>query len=442
MAKFCRLCGSPLEEGANFCEGCGAVVKTSTVPAPEAPADPETQEDPEIPEDPEDPTATEELTESETPAEPGTQAEPEAFVPPGQPQPLYGQQAPPPGQPAYAPEYEPPQKKKFPKALLILIIIAAVIVAGIVAGKLATGNVAAQEYFKLGPDQVPSVKLILGEERNVTSYNNSTSDGVQTIVIEYKVAENQNTEMQTYALALMDDYGFANTNAYDFSGPTGSGFEFATESVEEGFVVMVKIGYDTNGYTLTLMRGKGTLTLYEEPEDIIEEEEEEADEPGTAPTVAEGTFEVIIPMYYSGVIEGEIDQQAQGMGIDVIINPDGSRVYTMTEEQQEQFLAEFASDLEEMFHNMANDETFIGLSEIRWSNDYSEVELLVNDEFFADDALGFYALISIGFMSPLYQVFQGNPDAKSLVTLMDEETEETVSSFMCPDDIFGLFDDN
>jgi len=145
--------------------------------------------------------------------------------------------------------------------LLIVIIAAAVVVALVLIANVATGNVAGQDYFKLGPDEIPSVKLVLGEERDVTSYNSSTSGGVQTVTIVFKVAENQNYEMERYAGALMNSDGFVMITDNDFTGPTGTGFEFARRSVEEGYIVMARIDYDTSGYTLTFTRGTGTLTI-------------------------------------------------------------------------------------------------------------------------------------------------------------------------------------
>jgi len=145
--------------------------------------------------------------------------------------------------------------------LLIVIIVVAAIAAIVLVANVATGNVAGQDHFKIGPDEVPSVKLVLGEERDVSSYNSTTSGGIQTITIVYKVAENQNYEMERYADALMYSDGFVMITDNDFTGPAGSGFMFARESVEDGYVVIARIDYDSGGYTLTLTRGTGTLTF-------------------------------------------------------------------------------------------------------------------------------------------------------------------------------------
>jgi len=362
-----------------------------------------------------------------------------------QPQPTYqqpapGQPQPPYRQPAYeaAPGAKPPEKK-LSKKLLVLIIIAAAVAAAIVIGILATGNAANQDYFKIGPDRVPSVKLILGEQRDIASFNSSVSGSVRTIDIKYKVDENQNSEMFEYTQALINDYGFVNTNANNFTGPTGSEFIFATESVEEGYIVMVQVDYDTGGYTLTLTRGKGTLTLLDVPEDIIEEDDTDTDE---GPIYSGDMTEIIMPAIFNSFVEGEILEQAADLGIEIVWNPDDSLTYIMTAEQQTMLLKDYSDRLVDSFNNIVNDEPVPGLYEIRWSDDFGEIYLFIDDEFFGDEGYGFLVLISLGFRTPIYQVYQGyGDDAITLISIYHYETEELLSSYLCPEEIIELFNE-
>ena len=221
MAKYCKSCGIPLEDGARFCAECGL-----------------------------------ELTQG--------QPQPEYTPPPPQQQYI----APPVqqyGQPQYAPagpaSYAAP-KKKLSKPLLIVIIAAAAIAAAIIIANLATGNYEEKEFFTIGNDKIPSVMYVLEEVREIKGVNSSSSGGVQTMVIEYSVTENQGNEMYDYSQTLMNDFGYFNIHPYDFTGPDGSGFKFAAESVDDGYIIIMTIDYDKKGYTLTIPRSEGTLTIH------------------------------------------------------------------------------------------------------------------------------------------------------------------------------------
>jgi len=147
--------------------------------------------------------------------------------------------------------------------MVLIIIAGAVLVIGIiiVVALSVTGNVGDNDWIKIGKDEVPSVKLILGEKRVVTGVSSSIENGVTKKAITYSTSGNQSEEMETYALALVYDYGYYYLNEADFSDSRGTDFRFAKKSVEEGYIVVVRIDYDRSGYTVTLSRGTGTLTV-------------------------------------------------------------------------------------------------------------------------------------------------------------------------------------
>jgi len=317
--------------------------------------------------------------------------------------------------------------------LLAIIAAAAVVVLVFVVPQI-TGNWADKDYFDIGTDQVPSVKLVLGEDRDISSVNSSKSGGVETIIIKYKVDENQNREMEKYANALMDEYGFINTTAYNFSGTTGSGFQFAKESSEEGVIVLVDIDYDESGYILTLTRGVGTLTIHEEPpepEPVIEEEEEPA---------LDDTFEVFVPSIFNSFAEGDVLDKANIYGFDFESNPDGSFLLYLTEAQQESILESLSYDFAETFQIIVDDDLYVGLYEIEWTNDFSDIILRVSDDFFYSDETMLLTLFYIAFTAPMYQVYQGYGDySKTVVSIHDIETDDYLVSYLLPDELFDIY---
>ena len=422
MAKFCKKCGTPLEDGAAFCPGCGEQLGAPP-PPPEQPPPPPVQQAP--------------------PPPPPVQQAPPPPPPMQQAPPPQQQYAPPPQEPVYAGAYvAKPPKKKFPVWLLIVIIAAVVVVVAVIAANAATGNYAEKDFFDIGGDQVPSVKLVLSEERNITGVTTSTSGGVTTMVIKYKVDENQNSEMEQYALALMNRFGFINTTPYDFGPPTGSGIQFAKQSEEEGKIVLVGIDFDNSGYTLTITRGEGTLTVFEdepaEPEPVeivpVVEDEEEEEEPVTTG----GTLEILIPAIIAGNMNIDtVRQNGARDGYEVIVNPDGSFTYVMTPEVQKQVTAAHAVLIVSYFESLFAAQT-PGLMDIYYDDEnFTWVDLYVTGEFFEHPVVSEAIFNDMGIIVPFYQLYQGKGDqAQTSIYLVHYDTEEVFYEILAPWDLF------
>jgi len=127
---------------------------------------------------------------------------------------------------------------------------------------ISTVNKAAKEdHYVIGNDQIPSVKLALGEERKITGLNVSTAvGGATTKEIKYQVAgTQQGNEMLAYFTYLQEQDGFLSVSDIDFSGLTGKGV-VARNSVDDGHQIQLKIQYDAAGYTIFLMKLPGKIT--------------------------------------------------------------------------------------------------------------------------------------------------------------------------------------
>jgi hypothetical protein len=432
MAKFCKNCGQQLEDGAMFCAGCGTQMEQQAqyAPPPPPPAPPQEQQAQYAP----------------PPAAPQTPAPPQGqqvqyAPPPAPPQGGYapaGQPGyPPPGGPAYA---EP--KKKFPLWLLIVIIAAAAVVAAIIIATSITGNNAEKEFFTLGPDEVPSVMYVLGEIRDISGISSSTSGGVQTMVVKYKVPENQGSEMYQYTQALMDKYGFFNTNPFDFTGASGSGFTFAANSKEEGYILMVTIDYDNAGYTLTITRAVGTLTVYgneeEEPEEPVIEEEEDLGDPGPAGD----EIDLIVPATLAGGTTVEEAQANLESGLNVVSkNPDGSFTVRISSADQQSLIDGAKEMTEDAIYEIYYNEYYAGIEDIEWDDEnFSYINFLVTEEFYADDNLSALAIMLLGYYAPWVQVYMGmGLDSSTLISVIDYDSGEIIFELDAPNDLANMF---
>ena len=438
-----------MNDGVKFCPGCGA---PATPPGQQQYAPPQQQQYAPPPQQYAPPPPGQAQPGYAPPpgqAQPGYAPPPpgQAAPPPGQARPGY---APPPGQPAYAGAYAPPQqKKKLPKWLLIVIIIVvAFVVLILFVLPNALGNAADKDYFKIGPDEIPSVKLVLGEDREITNYSLGKSSGLQKLEVSYKVDEDQNKDMREYAQALMDDYGFLNTTPYDFSGEKGKEFKFAKESEEDGYLLIVQIDYNTKGYDLTIMRGEGTLTVYDGPGDTHDDNTGGApgDEPigtggddegdGPAPEAGGDTLKIVAPEAYNAILsEMRLDEEAAVIGFSYEKGSDKSTTFIMTKEQQEKYLKMQAARILDMMDNAIKG-NYEGISDIEFTDDFSDIKIICNDEFMADGNYGFLLLATLGREAPFYSVIKNaDGNATGTLSIVDVDSGKVTEKFTTPEDI-------
>lgn len=142
------------------------------------------------------------------------------------------------------------------------IVIACIFILGLLGGIIAfvvTGNTANADEYKLGNDTIKSIKAVV-EKRQVASVSTETSNGVTTKKIEYK-SDNVQEDLLKYTEYLRNDGGFALTKDMDLS-VIPSSVELGKMSNDEGNLIMMTIDYNSYGYTITIQKGEGTLSIY------------------------------------------------------------------------------------------------------------------------------------------------------------------------------------
>ncbi len=274
MLNFCPNCGAKIEGNGRFCMECGAPLESpgsspgtpqpAREPAKAAAASPQGVRQPSGPA--------------------GFPQQPQQSQPPypqqGYPQQPYQQQS-----------YAPPKREKkkgiplFLKIIIGVVLAFALIIGGIVIfARVAMGNAQKADTYEVGGEEIASVKLALGEERQVTGVSSSTENGVSKYAVTYAViGGSPGEDMLEYVTYLQEEEGFLRMTDYDFTKPTGSAIQLGREAQEDGYLLVVQIDYDREGYTVTAMRGKGTLEAADE--------EEEAEPTGTGNTASSALSE-------------------------------------------------------------------------------------------------------------------------------------------------------
>ena len=257
MAKFCPNCGTGLEEAAKFCIGCGSPV-TQQAPPPE----PAYQPEPAPRQQPINQLPQQTIFQGQLPQQPYPQQPYPQQPYPQQPYPQqpYPQQ---PMQPqAYAPAAAAEKPKKKGKGLKILLGIGggfvALIVLIVVIATAVNGGKAKQDYYELGNDRIPTVKLALGEVRKISSSATSISGG--TTQMEYIYNEpgrDQALEMSQYLTCLRGE-GFLLLTDAEFSAPS-AWCKVGRNSADSGFQLIVQMEYDTTGYNIIIVKEPGEI---------------------------------------------------------------------------------------------------------------------------------------------------------------------------------------
>jgi hypothetical protein len=143
--------------------------------------------------------------------------------------------------------------KKTACLMVSLLVVLALMLTGCGA---ALTNAAKLETYDMGSsDVIPSITSVVGE-REVTGVESSTSNGVITKQYTY-VSDTVYDDLLAYVQKLMDD-GWLVTQNIDLNVVPGSG-ELATQSEDEGEVILVAFSYDDAGYVVKITKGKGTL---------------------------------------------------------------------------------------------------------------------------------------------------------------------------------------
>jgi hypothetical protein len=178
-----------------------------------------------------------------------------------QPYPQYPQQLQQYQQP-YAPTPPPTPVKKKRRGLKIFLGIVgafvAIIVVIVAAAAAITSSAAKKDYYELGNDKIPSVKLVLGEKRKITYARTSVSDGQVYHAYQYEVSTRQAEEMQAYVAYLLGEEDF-----YTLPEEEGTEEAFAIlgrNSVDEGQCIVIAILCDDTGYALTVLKDSGQIT--------------------------------------------------------------------------------------------------------------------------------------------------------------------------------------
>lgn len=167
-----------------------------------------------------------------------------------------------------------------------------------------------------------------------------------------------------------------------------------------------------------------------------EKEMEQTEESGIE--VDKGLFNVELTLPSSLFDEEELTeieaQLKEDKKADVTQNEDGSLSVKMSKKEHKEMMSEIKEDFMETITNIIDDKEFTSIHNITYNNDFTEINMVVDQEQFENSFDGFVTL-NLGISSLFYQAFKGKDLEKEKVTILleDSATNEIFQEIIYPD---------
>lgn len=137
------------------------------------------------------------------------------------------------------------------KIAAIVVAVIAIIITVVVVFFSSLNKVKKADYYSLGKDQVPTIKLVVGE-RKISSVSSSISNGVTTKTYDYS-SDSSYEDIESYVTYLVEKAGYRTATLAGAEGIT----HYGINSVEEGKIILIKADVNPFGYTIEIVKGVG-----------------------------------------------------------------------------------------------------------------------------------------------------------------------------------------
>jgi hypothetical protein len=114
------------------------------------------------------------------------------------------------------------------------------------------------QAYDFGTDSVATVNSVVGE-RNVTGASTGTVNGAQYKEYTYESSAVSDDLIAYIIDDLVENNGWIALVDFNLNDVPGTG-QIATESKDEGKILIMDIAYESGGYTIKITKTVGTLT--------------------------------------------------------------------------------------------------------------------------------------------------------------------------------------
>ncbi|MCL1898142.1 MAG: hypothetical protein FWG16_04910 [Micrococcales bacterium] len=148
---------------------------------------------------------------------------------------------------------------RWPAVVVIVLVVAGLVTSGsMVALNYQSGGLSKQDYYQVGSETVPSVKKVLGTEREVAWSTEDSRTGTEQIVVAYLPPPEDNHEWSTYVDYLQADQGF--TLEWTSAPDSISGSVVVSRATQDDpFRLYVRVDWGESDYIVTVIRSSGQV---------------------------------------------------------------------------------------------------------------------------------------------------------------------------------------
>lgn len=150
----------------------------------------------------------------------------------------------------------------------------------------------------------------------------------------------------------------------------------------------------------------------------------------------EGEVEVTLPSnYFEGMTESDIKESAKAQNITVQeIHKDYSVTYTMTEERQQELIADVEASIEESMQLIVETGDFPSIQNVKASDSYKSFDVTVDREAF-ETGVDMLGTMNLYVGSSYLYAYKNEPNPSITMNFIDAETNEVYETIVMPDDL-------
>ena len=114
-------------------------------------------------------------------------------------------------------------------------------------------------FYTIKGDNIKNITKIVGK-RELIKKDYEYKNSVITKTYKYKNVKDPYTDLSLYIDYLKSNSNFMITKNYDLNNKKDD-IELSRNSNKKGYIVIIKIKYNSNSYTIKIIRGKGKIKL-------------------------------------------------------------------------------------------------------------------------------------------------------------------------------------
>ena len=150
----------------------------------------------------------------------------------------------------------------------------------------------------------------------------------------------------------------------------------------------------------------------------------------------DGEVEVtLLPNYFEGMSEADIEASAEDQNIEVQeIHKDNSVTYMMTEQRQEELLADVEASIEESMKLLVETGDFPSIKDVEAKDDYLTFDVTVDRAAF-ESGTDMIGTMNLYVGSSYLYGYKNEPNPSITMNFIDSETQEVYETIVLPDDM-------